>query len=67
SNKEDGNYKKWTIEAYGYLAAYEANTMKDYSEAIGYFEKLLEVDPGNESAKKYIEILEKDTAANGSK
>ena len=55
----DANYKKWTVEAYGYLATYEANKEKDYPEAVGYFEKMLEVDPTNEDAKKYIAILEK--------
>lgn len=61
------NYKKWMTEAYGYLAAYEANTNKDYKEAIEYFEKVLEVDPENEDAKKYIAILEKDKTDKGSK
>lgn len=55
----DANYKKWMVEAYAYLAAYEANTEKDYKEAITYFEKVLEVDPQNESARKYIDTLEK--------
>lgn len=55
----DKNYKKWMVEAYAYLAAYEANTQKDYAEAKDYFGKLLEVDPMNEDAKKYIAILEK--------
>lgn len=55
------NYKKWMTEAYGYLAAYEANTNKDYDEAISYFEKVLAVDPSNEDAKKYIALLEKTT------
>lgn len=55
----DKNYKKWMVEAYAYLAAYEANTQKDYAEAKDYFGKLLEVDPTNEDAKKYIAILEK--------
>lgn len=59
----NANYKKWMAEAFGYLAAYEANTQKDYKEAIDYFEKVLEVDPENESAKKYISILEKDIAS----
>lgn len=57
----DANYQKWMVEALGYLAAYEANTEKDYAEAIGYFEQVLEVDPGNADAKKYIDILEKDS------
>jgi cytochrome c-type biogenesis protein CcmH/NrfG len=52
--------KKWLLEAYSYLAAWETNTEKDYKEAIGYFGKILEIDPGNNSAKKYIEILEQN-------
>lgn len=55
----DANTKKWLVEAYGYLAAYEANTKKNYPEAVEYFEKVLEVDPENASAKQYIAILEK--------
>lgn len=58
----DENAKKWTAEAYGYLAAYEVNAKKNFAAAIDYFEKVLEVDPDNENAKKYIAILEKDLA-----
>ena len=58
----DANYKKWIVEAYGYLAAYETNTEKDYAEAVDYFEKVLEVDPENADAKKYIALLEKNLA-----
>lgn len=61
----NANYKKWMVEAYAYLAAYEANTEKDYAEAVGYFEKVLEVDPENADAKKYIAILEKDSSTGG--
>ena len=61
------NYKKWMVESYAYLAAYEANTEKDYTEAVGYFEKVLEVDPENADAKKYIAILEKNNSSEGSK
>ena len=57
------NHKKWKMGAYTYLAAYETNTEKDYAEAIGYFGKILEMDPGNEDAIKYIAILEKNLAA----
>jgi len=55
----DPNYKKWLVEAYGYLAAYEANTQKDYAEAKTYFNQVLEIDPGNADAIKYIDILNK--------
>lgn len=57
--------KKWITEAYSYLAAYEANMEKDYAEAIVYFEKILEIDPANEKAKSYIEILEKSLPKEG--
>jgi tetratricopeptide (TPR) repeat protein len=62
----NASYKKWMTEAYGYLAAYEANTKNDYAEAIDYFEKVLQIDPENESAKKYIAILQKDLTDKGS-
>jgi len=52
--------RKHLIESYGYIAAYKANTQKDYAGAIDYFEKLLELDPGNTDARKYIEIIRKN-------
>lgn len=61
-NTADPNYKKWIVEAYGYLAAYETNTVKDYPEAVRYFGKVLEVDPDNADAQKYIALLEKNLA-----
>jgi tetratricopeptide (TPR) repeat protein len=66
-NPGDANYKKWMIEAYGYLAAYEANTQKDYAEAKNYFEKLLKIDPENADAKKYINVLDKNLEDKGTK
>jgi tetratricopeptide (TPR) repeat protein len=57
------NHKKWKVDAYTYLAAYETNMEKDYQEAINYFSKILEMDPANEDAKKYIAILEKNLAS----
>ena len=50
------------MEAYGYMAAYEANTEKNYPVAMEYLENLLVQDPGNVSAKKYVEILKKNNA-----
>lgn len=52
--------KKWLQEAYGYLASYEANTQKDYTQAIDLFEKILEIDPANTQVQRNIEILEKN-------
>jgi tetratricopeptide (TPR) repeat protein len=59
-NPTDPNYKKWMVESFAYLAAYETNTEKDYAEAVNYFEKVLKVDPENEDAKKYIDLLAKN-------
>jgi tetratricopeptide (TPR) repeat protein len=63
----DANYKKWKVEALAYLAAYETNTKKDYAEAVDYFQKVLEVDPQNADAKKYIDVLEKNIDDKGSR
>ena len=52
-----GKSKTQLVEAYGYLAGYEANQHKDFAKAIEYFEKLLMLDPGNEQAKKNMQIL----------
>jgi tetratricopeptide (TPR) repeat protein len=51
--------RKHLVEAYGYIAAYKANTEKDFAGAIDYFEKLLELDPNNPDARKYVAILKK--------
>jgi tetratricopeptide (TPR) repeat protein len=55
--------KKWQIEAYGYLAAYETNTEKDYKSAIEKLKKILEIDPGNKDAQQYISVLEKKVSS----
>ena len=52
--------RKHLIESYGYIAAYKANTQKDYAGAIDYFGKLLELDPANTDARRYIEIIKKN-------
>lgn len=66
-NPNDANYKKWLVESYAYLAAYQTNTQKNYAEAVNYFEKVLQVDPENADAKKYIAILQKNLDDKGSK
>lgn len=66
-NPNDANYKKWLVESYAYLAAYQTNTQKNYAEAVSYFEKVLQVDPENADAKKYIAILQKNLEDKGSK
>jgi tetratricopeptide (TPR) repeat protein len=51
--------KKWMLEAYNYMAAYETNTTKNYEAAINYFDKVIELNPEDADAKKYKAILEK--------
>jgi tetratricopeptide (TPR) repeat protein len=52
--------RKHLVEAYGYIAAYKANTQKDYAGAIDYFGRLLALDPGNADAARYVGILKKN-------
>jgi cytochrome c-type biogenesis protein CcmH/NrfG len=59
--------RKHLIESYGYIAAYKANTEKDYAGSIDYFEKLLELDPTNSDARKYVGILKKNLSKAESK
>jgi len=59
--------RKHLIESYGYIAAYKANTQKDYTGAIDYFGKLLVLDPGNTDAGRYVNILKKTLAKMGAK
>lgn len=47
------------LTAYEYLGGYEANITKDYTASVGYFEKLLELNPDNSEARKNKEILTK--------
>jgi hypothetical protein len=67
SDTANASYKKWMVEAYGYIAAYNANTKKDYPMAISYFQKVLEVDPQNADAQKYISVLEQRGAKDEAK
>lgn len=55
----DSNNRKWLIEAYSYIAAYKANTSKEYAVALGYYDKLLALDPSNIEAIEYKNILQK--------
>jgi predicted Zn-dependent protease len=51
--------KALLLGAYGYLGSYEANVTKDFNSSLEYFEKLLELDPGNDDAEKYATTLKK--------
>lgn len=47
------------LDAYGYLGAYEANTTKNYPQALQYFEKILLIEPENEQTLAYTALLKK--------
>lgn len=55
--------RKWLVEAYGYVAAYETNKEKDFPEAISYLQKILALDPSNKDAQRYISVLEKSVGS----
>jgi tetratricopeptide (TPR) repeat protein len=55
--------KKWMLEAYNYMAAYETNTTKNYEAAINYFDKVIELNPEDADAKKYKAMLEKTVSS----
>lgn len=45
--------------AYGYLAGYNANQLKDYAKAIFFLDKMLGLDPTNVDAKNNRDIMQK--------
>jgi tetratricopeptide (TPR) repeat protein len=53
------NNKKWLIQAYGYIAAYKVNKEKEYDEALECYDRILELDPANNDAVRYKELLGK--------
>ena len=54
---DSAKYKNQTIQAYFYLASYYNDIKKDKAKAIGYMQKVLEVDPTNASATNIIKML----------
>ncbi len=56
---DSAKYKPQILESYFYLASYYNDVKKDKSKAIFYLQKVLEVDPTNENAQKFIAILQK--------
>ncbi|MEO7768514.1 MAG: hypothetical protein ABIS01_13885, partial [Ferruginibacter sp.] len=51
--------KELLVRTYEYLGAYEANTTKDYTNSLGYYDKILKLDPDNSDALRYTAILKK--------
>jgi tetratricopeptide (TPR) repeat protein len=52
-------YKAQIVSSYSFLATYYNNIKKDKATAIAYLEKILEVDPTNADAPRFIEILKR--------
>jgi tetratricopeptide (TPR) repeat protein len=52
-------YKVQVVNAYSQLAGYYNNIKKDRDNAMLYLHKILEVDPNNPDAQRFISILEK--------
>jgi tetratricopeptide (TPR) repeat protein len=50
-------YKSQILIAYFFLAQYYNDIKKDKQTAIGYLQKVLEVDPTNQTANKYLTLL----------
>jgi len=55
-------YKAQIVSSYSFLASYYNNIKKDKETAISYLQKILEVDPTNPDAPKFIEILKRPPA-----
>jgi tetratricopeptide (TPR) repeat protein len=55
-------YKSQIVRAYFTLASYYNDIKKDKAAAIGYLQKVLEVDPTNAQAQGFIEALNKKPA-----
>lgn len=51
--------KQTLLLAYGYMAGYSANVLKEYDPAILYLEKIVEIDPTNADAQNNLTILKK--------
>ncbi|MEO6723011.1 MAG: tetratricopeptide repeat protein [Ferruginibacter sp.] len=58
-SKDTAANKPLLVRAYEYLGAYEANTTKDFAASLGYYDKILELEPDNGDAKKNAELLAK--------
>jgi tetratricopeptide (TPR) repeat protein len=52
-------FRPQILESYFYLASYYNDVKKDKATAILYLQRILEVDPNNATAPKFISILQK--------
>jgi tetratricopeptide (TPR) repeat protein len=57
NSKDSIQYKKYVVDCYSRLAFYYNNQKNDKAQAIFWLEKILEVEPENADAPKYIKAL----------
>ena len=57
ASPDSAKYKSQIVSAYFYLASYYNDIKKDKPKAVGYMQKVLEVDPSNTSAQNIINSL----------
>ncbi len=58
-------YKSILLKAYGYLGTYLANITRDYKASLDDFEAMLRLDPDNNEAREYTELLRKWIESDG--
>lgn len=56
-------YRAQILQSYSQLAAYYNNVKKDKDKAIENLRRILQIDPGNADAQKFIDILTKPAKA----
>ncbi len=61
-NLQKASEKRNIIEAYDYLAIYALHQKDDIPEATSFFKKVLELDPKNENAKRFMDALKESSA-----
>ena len=64
ANSQDSiKYKNQVVSSYFALAQYNNDIKKDKGAAVSYLQKILEVDPTNATASKFIDLLTRKPAA----
>ncbi|HEV2355756.1 MAG TPA: hypothetical protein VGR89_16020, partial [Puia sp.] len=57
NSKDSTEFQKYVIQCYFGLAFYYNNIKKDREQAVYWLKQVLEVEPDNPDAKKYVQIL----------
>jgi len=57
NSADSTKYKNYVVQSYFYLVQYYNDVKKDKATAVAYLRKVLEVDPTNTTAQKFLAIL----------